>query len=489
MIGGLKNTSIQRKLMGVILITCGATLLITCLGYFGFEFFNFRKTYLGQLSNTAKIIASNSTAALAFDNPKDASEILHSLKADPHIIEACLYTMDGKIFARYPLNRPTGDFPQKPGFAGFKNDIPYFEGFQPVIQGNMQLGTLYLKTDMKAMYQLFEFFGLIVLAVFGFSFLFAYLLSERLQGVISNPILALAQISKTISQNHDYSVRATKFTNDELGLLTDTFNQMLAQIEAQNAEIVSLNQNLEQKINQRTTQLEAANRELEAFTFSVSHDLRAPLRAVNGFTTILEEDYTDALDNDGKALLKQVRKNATKMGALIDDLLDFSKLGKKEISKSLVDMNDLVTNILTDISKSTPYLAQIKVHPLGRAMADASLMTQVITNLLSNAIKYSSKKKNPVVEIKLNKVDGELIYSVSDNGAGFDMKYANKLFGVFQRLHTEEEFEGTGVGLAIVERIIAKHGGRVWAEGKEGEGATFYFSLPNVNNIKKPNTL
>jgi len=227
-------------------------------------------------------------------------------------------------------------------------------------------------------------------------------------------------------------------------------------------------------------QLQAVNKELEAFTYSVSHDLRAPLRAVNGYAQMLKDDYNPKLDAEAKRFIDNIKYNATKMGMLIDDLLAFSRLGRKEIQKSNIDMNELTKEVLVDINKSIAHNAEIKIGNLHSAKVDYSLMRQVMFNLISNAVKYSSKKEHPLVEIFSKEKNGEIIFSVTDNGVGFDIRYVDKLFGVFQRLHSQKDFEGTGVGLAIVHRIIAKHRGKIWAEGKVNEGATFYFSLPKI---------
>jgi len=253
-------------------------------------------------------------------------------------------------------------------------------------------------------------------------------------------------------------------------------NDVTEKIKAEQ-EIQKLNEELENRVRQRTE-------ELEAFSYSVSHDLRTPLRAVNGYAKMLEEDYYKLFDDDGRRLLTVVQENAKKMGKLIDDLLAFSRLGMKEIHKANVDMKQLAVTAVEELKRSMNNRAEIKVGHLHSVMADPSLINQVMENLISNAIKYSSEKEKSLIEIKSEKKDGELIYSVSDNGVGFDMKYVRKLFGVFQRLHSDEEFEGTGVGLAIVHRIIAKHGGRVWAQGEPGKGATFYFTLPDHETIK-----
>lgn len=225
-------------------------------------------------------------------------------------------------------------------------------------------------------------------------------------------------------------------------------------------------------------QLEEANKELESFSYSVSHDLRTPLRSINGYATIMEDEFGSVLNERALRFLQTIRANTAKMGKLIDDLLAFSRLGRKEIQKKTLNLNELTNSVIEEINKNTPHHAAIKVYNLHDVEADYSLLYQVIFNLLSNAIKYSAKKEHPLIEVSSRIQDGHIVVSIKDNGSGFDMKYKNKLFGVFQRLHSQEEFEGTGVGLAIVQRIIIKHGGKVYAEGKVDEGAMFEFGLP-----------
>lgn len=225
-------------------------------------------------------------------------------------------------------------------------------------------------------------------------------------------------------------------------------------------------------------QLKAVNKELESFSYSVSHDLRAPLRAINGFTGIIYEDHSATLDDDAKRMMRTIMFNAKKMSQLIDDLLNFSRLSRRELAKNTIAMNDMVEAICNELKDlHANRNIEFKIHALPNVIADG-MIKQVWENLISNAVKYSGQRENAVVEIKTETKAGEVIFSVTDNGAGFDMRYANKLFGVFQRLHSEDEFEGTGVGLAIVQRVISKHGGRVWAHSRVNEGATFCFSLP-----------
>jgi PAS domain S-box-containing protein len=243
--------------------------------------------------------------------------------------------------------------------------------------------------------------------------------------------------------------------------------------------IRKLNEELEDRVRLRTSQLEAANKELEAFSYSVSHDLRAPLRAIHSFTSILKEDYENILGDEGRRLCNIIESSSVRMGTLIDDLLSFSRLGRNSMNYSYIKMGKLALDIYNEIT--TPGEREktaLSINAIPDAEGDASMLRQVISNLLSNAIKYSSRVEKPEIELGFSRGDNETIYYVKDNGVGFDMKYSNKLFGVFQRLHTDKEFEGNGVGLAIVKRIIKRHGGRVWAESEPGKGSVFFFTLP-----------
>lgn len=263
-------------------------------------------------------------------------------------------------------------------------------------------------------------------------------------------------------------------TDAELSLI-----QTLADAASNTIENITLLSDLEERVSERTNELLAANKELESFSYSVSHDLRAPLRAISGFTNILKEDYAEKLDQEGKGYLQTVLDNTRRMGELIDDLLRLSRISKQGLNKKLVSMKELFTNVFDELTFGSE-INKIKftVVDLPDATVDSQLMKIALSNLLSNAIKFSSKNNEQVVEVGCVKQDEEIAYFVKDNGVGFNMAYAGKLFDVFQRLHRIDEFEGTGIGLAIVQRIIHKHGGKIWAESELNKGATFYFSLP-----------
>jgi signal transduction histidine kinase len=447
---------------------------VTCLGFFGYELYVFRISTKEKLSIIGGMIAANSTAALAFNNEEDAREILSALTNEPHVTAAALYDKNGRIFATYQASSGAGTvYPKQPGVKDYRFVKGYFEGSQPVKLQDDLLGYIYLKYDINRLYYRLSVFAVVLVIVTALSWLLALLLSKNLQRNISAPVLVLAKTAKDISEKRDYSVRAEKFGNDELGILTDAFNHMLSEAEL-------FHRHLEEKVKERTAQLETLNRELESFSYSVSHDLRAPLRAVSGYATMLKEDYGEQVEAEGRRYMNTIIQNAAKMGTLIDDLLAFSRTGRKEIVLQQVNMTTLVESCINEIKESEDISKySITVGRLPDCEADHPLIRQVWMNLIGNAVKYSGKEEHPVIHIDSTKSAGEHIYFVKDNGVGFDMKYAHKLFGVFQRLHTEQEFEGTGIGLALVNRIITRHKGRTWAEAEPGKGATIYFSIPN----------
>ncbi len=260
---------------------------------------------------------------------------------------------------------------------------------------------------------------------------------------------------------------------------TVSLTQEVAQRKQAEVEIKKLNIELERRVFERTAQLELANKELEAFSYSVSHDLRAPLRSIDGFSTALLQDYSDKLDETGKNFLRRVGKATQKMGVLIDDLIKLSRISRTELRRTQVDLSLLSQNIISELQRDEPNRnVEFIIAQELKAECDPNLINVVIENLLRNAWKYTSKKTNSCIEFNtIQNNEEKITYFVKDNGAGFDMKYAEKLFGPFQRLHSETDFPGTGIGLATVKRIINRHGGNVWAEAEIEKGATFYFTL------------
>jgi signal transduction histidine kinase len=302
---------------------------------------------------------------------------------------------------------------------------------------------------------------------------------------IIRPVWKLRSVTARLAEG-DLTARAgLDYRVGELGDLAQAFDQMAEALQERDAELVKAAAALQEQVaelNRRSLELAAANQELEAFTYSVSHDLRAPLRAIGGFARVLLEDYPDKLDPDGQRYLQVINQNAARMGQLIDDLLTLSRLGRKEMRPVRLDMTALAQEVWAELRTLYPERdLQIEIQELPAAWGDRLMMRQLLTNLLENAIKFTTKRQPAVIRVSGWSEAQEQVYCVRDNGVGFNQKYVHKLFEVFQRLHPEAEYEGTGVGLAIVRRIIERHGGRLWAEGQVDAGAAFYFALPQKN--------
>lgn len=280
-------------------------------------------------------------------------------------------------------------------------------------------------------------------------------------------------------------ISARKKAEDDLRKLNEELEIRVAD---RTRELYELNEALEQKVKERTEELIQANRELETFNYSVSHDLQAPLRILSGFCDLLQEEHGNKLDKDAQRYVAIIRENSVRMGKLIKALLNFAQLGKAAVYPTKVEMDKLARVCWEEVTHAFPGIKlQLILHPLDTAYGDSGLLHQVWCNLISNAVKYSSRSEAPVVEVGMAPSKYGLAYFVRDNGVGFDMRYADNLFKVFRRLDNADQFEGTGIGLANVHRIIMRHGGKVWAESKLGEGATFYFFLPEANTPTAPN--
>jgi signal transduction histidine kinase len=469
-----------------MILTSGSVLLLTSAAFMTYGVVTARRNLVQNLNTLAEITAANASASLLFEEPKTANEILSKLEAEPGVLKACFYTRDGKILAHYPQKLSEKEYPK----AQTGQVISHFgrdtvDIFYPARENERWVGTLYVESDLSALYDKFRLYAVIVALVMLTAIMIIVLLANWLQRQISRPILALAATARAVSERRDYSVRAQATGQDELGMLTQAFNHMLNQIQEREAalrtsqrELQDLNRELEQRVLLRTSELASANKELEAFTYSVSHDLRAPLRHVDAFAQLAEEQTATSQSPELRKYVQRIRNGVQNMGRLIDDLLNLSRVNRADVLQQPVALNHIVDEVISEMRPEIEHRnIEWSIGKLPVALCDPGLMKQVFTNLLTNAVKYTRPRERAMIQIDMENVDGTPAVYVRDNGVGFDSRYRDKLFGVFQRLHRAEDFEGTGVGLAIVKRILDLHGGRIWAASELDKGATFWFTF------------
>lgn len=464
---------IQRKLLSGVLLTSGVVLAITSGLFLIYELAAFRDAMVNNMTTLSRVIATNSTAAFAFDNKDDATSVLSALAAEPSIEVSALYDARGDVFATY------GELAQLPTLVpadGYHFTRSELTMYQPVTLTGRRLGTVFVQSNLRALYARLFVFGGIVVLLLVLAFLVGLWLARELQGYITRPVLALVRTATSVSIHRDYSARAVRYGNDELGELTDVFNAMMAQIE-------NFNASLEKRVIERTAELQTANKALDSYSYTVSHDLRAPLRHIQGFGQLLRREADGAecqLSDKAAHFLDTILKASADMGHLVDDLLTFSRMGRAELRTGTFALDDLVKEVIAEMEVEGRTIEWV-VGPLPFVVGDKAMIALVLRNLIGNAVKYSRKRALARIEINTTGEEkGRAIVAIKDNGAGFDQRYADKLFGVFQRLHRADEFEGTGIGLATVQQIITRHGGRAWGVGEVDKGATFSFTIETV---------
>jgi signal transduction histidine kinase len=475
--------SISRKLTWMNMLVSGVALLLACTAFIAYESFTFRKETVYSLSIQAQIAGSNAVSALLFDDSASAENTLLALQASPNIISAGILTIDSRPFATYSRNR-AGQVPALPPIpAGQAETYRYGSGevllVRSIVFKGKPTGIIYMRSDLQRLNERLKLYMEISGVVLVLSLMAALLVSPIVSRAIADPIAHLVKVAAIVSRDKNYSVRATQTDNhDELSVLIEAFNGMLSQIQQRDGALQQARDELEQRVQLRTAELATINKELESFSYSISHDLRAPLRSIDGFSQTLLEDYSDKLDATGQAHLQRVRLAAQRMATLIDNMLNLSRVTRKAIHREKLDLSAMANSIATELQDVEPgRRVEVVIENGLIATGDAPLLRAAMENLFNNAWKYTSAHPQARIEFGKSQQNGKHSFFVRDDGAGFDPRFADRLFGAFQRLHTDREFPGTGIGLATVQRIIHRHGGEIWAEGAVEKGATFYFTL------------
>jgi signal transduction histidine kinase/ActR/RegA family two-component response regulator len=492
----LRNVPIKRKLMVVILLTSGFAILLMGSALITYELVTFRSALTNNIEVLAQIIGSNSTAALAFDDRQNANEILRALAAENQITAAAIYDRNGRVFASFPESITPTQLPQVPGPDGHRFNRFQLVMVQPIFQEGARLGTIYLHADLGQMYRRLTVYGILLFVVGVCSFLGAMALSAALQHSISLPILELAKVATAVSDRNDYSVRAAKHGADEIGYLTDSFNQMLARLGESNAALTAS----EERLRLALEAAEAANKEKDQFLAIVSHELRTPLTPALAAAAMLEGDPT--ISPQMRKDLSVIRRNIEVEARLIDDLLDITRIvrGKLELRRQVVDVRSLLEHAMQNYCLDAAAKKEIRVSmkitaAQSHVLVDSSRMTQVFWNLLQNACKFTSTGGS--IDVRVYNEDRPLrspnvspngdkdrlcqvAVEVADTGMGISPETLPKIFNAFEQGERSrgQGFGGLGLGLAISRAIIELHDGSISAtsDGK-GKGATFTVRL------------
>jgi signal transduction histidine kinase len=474
--------SFQHKLGLVVLGTTLAALLVAMGAMVAYDLRLYHRNWVADLNTQAELLAQNSAAALAFNDERAAAENLALLRFRPEIRAGAIYDARGRRVASFPAH--DAPFPELPEADGVRVERGELEAFRRIVNNREILGSVYLRGEYKLYERLLGYLGIAALVALA-ALLVAWGVSRWLQRTLTRPLAAIGQAAREVSEKGNFSVRVDRPGEDEIGQLAQTFNRMLAQIESStrelrssNEEVLRLNAELEQRVAERTSQLEYTNRELEAFCYSVSHDLRAPLRSIDGFSQALIEDFPREVPEEAQRYLGRIRAATQRMAQLIEDLLNLSRVSRGELQRQDVDLAEIARQVAAELRQREPGRSvEVSIWDGLRANADPRLVRTALENLVGNAWKFTGKCEAPRIEIGALRDGGRATYFVRDNGAGFDMAYADKLFGAFQRLHSANEYAGTGIGLATVQRIVHRHGGRIWADALPGKGAVFFFTL------------
>lgn len=485
MLRRLQRAPIRQKLMLIAMLTTGGALLLAGAAIVYFNISRFQEEMKRDLMSLADIVAQNSTAAVSFNDPAAERETLSALKARPSIAGAAVYDKKGILFAY--AGGSTASYPPRPGPDRARFEDGALTVFRPIVLKGERIGTVYLRSNLEELAARVKAQAITVLAVFLASGIVALILSSGLQRLISRPILDLTGTARAVSERRDYSLRATKRTDDELGELVDAFNGMLDQIQHRDSELQQAKDVLEERVQERTLELQQrneelnqSNKELDDFAYIASHDLKEPLRGIHNFSSFLLEDYAAKLDDEGRSKLETLMRLTRRMETLIDSLLQFSRLGRVDLAIDRVDLNEIVAEILDSLAislKEEGVEARVP-RPLPAVRADRVRVGEIFYNLIVNAMKYNDKPEKWIEIGWRENPDGPPIFYVRDNGIGIPEKHHDAVFRIFKRLHGRDKYGGgTGAGLTIVRKIVERHHGRIWLESSAGQGTAFYFTL------------
>jgi len=477
--------SISAKLTRMNVTVSALALVLACASFFGYDLVSFRQMLLGSLATESEIIGANSVSALTFDDQQAANATLSALRNSPHVIAAAIFTGGGELFASYtrPGNASVTILPRlgpRQNSARWRQDGNILLGTRIEFRGQT-IGAVYILTETSEVWMRAEHYAAISAGILLLCLVCALLVTSHFRRLLASPLIGLAQTARVVTLRKDYSIRARDDAGEveEVSILVSSFNEMLGQIEERDRALQQAKEELEKRVEERTAELRAANKELEAFSYSVAHDLRGPLDVIGNIGYLLQHASGCSADEGTQVLVKQLLQGTSRMSGLINDLLNLSRATSAGLHTCPIDLSEMAQSVADSLQQAEPERrVEFRIARGAKAIADENLMRVVLENLLGNAWKYTSKVEGALIEFGFFGGGSDCVYFVRDNGAGFNPHFADRLFQPFERLHTQNEFPGTGIGLATVQRIIARHGGRVWAEGEVDRGATVYFTLP-----------
>jgi len=482
-----RQRSIAARLTWMNFLVSGIALMLVYVSLLAYNLYSFRESAIESLSSEAQIIGANSGSAITFDDPSSAETALSALSHSNDVVAAAIYTQGGVKFAQYPANGTVNleprPLPNAETLAYWGSGADVVIGSSIVLQGK-PIGTVYLSAHLQAMRRRALRYSAIAGATLALCLGVAMLVGSVFRRILAQPLVAFAQTARLVSRYRDYSLRFTPGQSyDELSSLTEAFNEMLSEIQQRDKALETAKAELELRVEERTAQLQAANRELEAFSYTVAHDLRGPLQTISNVCFLIQATEQGEPSEERSSMLEQLRSSVTSMSHMINDLLDLSRSTSAPLHRKPVDLSHIASSILESLSETTPNRhVETIIEPKCQVNADPGLMQIVLQNLLRNSWKFTGRRDVARIEFGCTHRGKASVFFVRDNGAGFDQGYADRLFKPFQRLHASSEFPGIGIGLATVRRILTRHGGSVWAEGEIDAGATFFFTLDSFTS-------